>query len=272
MAKLMGILSAARIQFPLASLHLMKINALKSRGVRDYGWKDTYEKFDNGRIEILDRSDKRECSSNIDKASSATSNTSNGCSGADMGSGININFCSVINSTISPQFNPSISPTIQPEIKPIICELSSNGLREMKRKYESSIQQQERVSSNSLGVKSLCTDNWGKQDQINSVVFRQLHSSLQPEPKSWGDNIIQEPSQTIIVNNYYGSEYSSGTRAGYLQRSRRLSESFGISRRLSDKQDFTFFPFEQVGCFPGRRSFCNIFDSFMQEFLFHKKV
>jgi hypothetical protein len=36
-AKLMGIFSAARIQFPLESLHLMKINALKSRGVRDYG-------------------------------------------------------------------------------------------------------------------------------------------------------------------------------------------------------------------------------------------
>jgi hypothetical protein len=38
MAKLMGKLSAARIQFPLASLHLMKINALKSGGVPDYGW------------------------------------------------------------------------------------------------------------------------------------------------------------------------------------------------------------------------------------------
>jgi hypothetical protein len=37
-AKLMGILSAARIQFPLASLHLMKINALKSHELRDYRW------------------------------------------------------------------------------------------------------------------------------------------------------------------------------------------------------------------------------------------
>jgi hypothetical protein len=42
LAKIMGILSEARIQFPLASLHLMKINAMKSRHVRDCGW--------NGRI------------------------------------------------------------------------------------------------------------------------------------------------------------------------------------------------------------------------------
>jgi hypothetical protein len=111
----------------------------------------------------------------------------------------------------------------------------------------------------------------GKQDQINQIVFRQRHSSLQIESKSCGDNIIQEPSQTIIVNNYYGSEYSCGTLDGYLQRSCQLSESLGISRRLLYKQGFTFCTFDQVGCFPGHRPFCNIFDSFMQEFLFHKK-
>jgi hypothetical protein len=38
MGKLKCILSAARIQFPLASLHLMNINALKSHGISDYGW------------------------------------------------------------------------------------------------------------------------------------------------------------------------------------------------------------------------------------------
>jgi hypothetical protein len=69
-------------------------------------WKNSCKQLDNGRVEILDRCDKRECSSNIDKASSATSDINNGCSRTGLGSGININFCPVINPTISLQFNP----------------------------------------------------------------------------------------------------------------------------------------------------------------------
>jgi hypothetical protein len=64
------------------------------------------ESLDNGRIKILDGSNKREFSTNINKAAPSTSDISNGCSGSGLGSGININFCPVINPTINSTINP----------------------------------------------------------------------------------------------------------------------------------------------------------------------
>jgi hypothetical protein len=184
-----------------------------------------------------------------------------------VGSGININFCPVINPTISPQFNPSI----QPEIKPIINTLSSNGLREMVREDEPSMKQPKRIGSNSPSIGSICAGDKGEQHQINSIVLRQCHSSIQPKQEIGGYDIIQEPAKTIIINNYYGSEYSCGPCAEYLQRSRRLSEPFGIGRQLHDKQKFAFQPFIQMEYPSGCRPLCNLYNEFMQEFLYNKK-
>jgi hypothetical protein len=82
-------------------------------------------------INTLDGINKKELSTNIDKGSSSASTTSKGCCRTGVGSGININFCPVINPTISPQINPTFNPTIQQEIKPIIFAVSSDGLRKM---------------------------------------------------------------------------------------------------------------------------------------------
>jgi hypothetical protein len=96
--------------------------------------------------------------------------SSNGCCGTGVGSGININFCPII--------NPKISPTIQPEIKPIIYTLFSDDLREMEREHESPIEQPERIGCNSSSSTSICVCDKGEQNQDDPVVFRQRHSSL----------------------------------------------------------------------------------------------
>jgi hypothetical protein len=156
----------------------------------------------------------------------AASDISNGCCRTGLRSGININFCPVINPTI----NPTISPTFQPQIKPIICSLSSDGLWKMESECEPTIEQQERIGFNPSSTTSICACDKGEQNQIDPVILGQRHSSLQPESKSCCDHLVQEPSKTLIINNYSGSEYSSGACAGYLQRQRQLSESFRISR------------------------------------------